>query len=290
MHFIGWRAVMRQLFLGSIALVALAGSQALAADVPVKAPAYKAPPPIVVHDWTGCYVGGNAGWIGGGDRLSNYPGPTAAAFFPMTSAQVAASTNSVTPNGSGLTGGVQVGCNWQGAGSPLVLGVEADFSGSGLRESTTVAYPIRDIGGGTTQSAHTEANTKDVTWFSTYRGRLGFAADRALFFLTGGLAVAHINSSLAYTLAGAAAPLYLGSDSRTRTGYTVGGGFEYAFTNNLSAKLEYLYLDFGTYTFDSAIIIALPAIAWATDVRAREHIVRVGLNYKLDWAPVVAKY
>jgi len=119
---------------------------------------------------------------------------------------------------------------------------------------------------------------------------LGFAADRALFFLTGGLAVAHINSSLTYALAGAATPLYLGSDSRTRTGYTVGGGFEYAFTNNLSAKLEYLYLDFGTYTFDSAIIIALPAIAWATDVRAREHVVRVGLNYKFDWAPVVANY
>ena len=194
------------------------------------------------------------------------------AFVGLTPAQVASDTHSVTPNGSGFTGGVQVGCNWQGAGSPLVLGVEADFNGSSLKESATVAFAINPVSGFT---AHTENNTKDVTCFSTFRGRLGYAADRWLVYATGGLAVAHINSSLNLLFLGGS---YIGSDSRTRTGYTVGGGLEYAFTNKWSAKFEYLYLDFGTYTFSSPNT-AIP-IAWATDVRASEHIARLGLNYK----------
>jgi outer membrane immunogenic protein len=101
--------------------------------------------------------------------------------------------------------------------------------------------------------------------------------DRWLVYATGGLAVAHINSSLNLQYATGS---YNGSDSRTRAGYTVGGGVEYSFAQNWSAKLEYLYLDFGTYTFISPNSND-PLADWATSVRAREHVVRVGLNYKI---------
>jgi outer membrane immunogenic protein len=80
-------------------------------------------------------------------------------------------------------------------------------------------------------------------------------------YVTGGLAIAHINSSQALQfLNGINPPSYDGFDSRTRIGFTVGGGHEYAFTNNLSVKVEYLYLYFGTYTFASPFSVD-PAIA-----------------------------
>ena len=83
---------------------------------------------------------------------------------------------------------------------------------------------------------------------------------------------------------------FTGADSRTRTGFTVGGGAEYALTKNWLLKAEYLYLDFGKYTFASPNNTPAAAVAWATNVAAREHVARVGLNYKFDWGPVVARY
>jgi outer membrane immunogenic protein len=205
----------------------------------------------------------------------------------LTPAEIEASRNRYTPRGSGFTGGAQVGCNWQRAGSPFVLGVEADFNGASLKESASAAYPDRFLSANAIYLAHTEFVTKHVDWFSTYRLRLGYAADRWLVYVTGGLAVARIESS--NTIAALGVPFFAGSDSRTRIGGTVGGGLAYAFSNNWSAKVEYLYLDFGTYTYLSPIVVP-PISFYATDVHAREQIVRVGLDYKFDWAPVVAKY
>jgi outer membrane immunogenic protein len=274
---------MRTVLIAGAALAALIGIPAHAADVPVKAPAYKASPAAAAFNWTGCYIGGNVGWIGGNDQSTNYPGPTVAAFVPLTPAQVAADTHSISTNGSGVTGGAQIGCNLQAA-SPFVVGVEADFNGSSQKGSVTATYPIDPISGFT---AHSENNNNSLTWYSTFRGRFGYAADRWFVYATGGLAVAHINSSLNLNFVPPPGG-YFGSGSVTRTGYAVGGGLEYAINNNWSAKIEYLYLDFGTFTFASPLSNSIP-IAWATNVHARDNIVRVGLNYRFG-APVVAKY
>jgi len=251
----------------AIATLGLVGA-ASAADMPTKAPIVRAPM-AAVYNWTGCYIGANAGWIGGADKFTNYPGGTG---VPAT-----AVANSVTSHESGFTGGGQVGCNWQGAASPFVYGIEADFNGSSLKESASVDLPFA-FGG---FIARTETNTERLTWFSTLRGRAGYAMDRWLVYATGGLAVAHINSSFTWVDTGVPLLRYAGSDSRTRVGYTVGAGVEYAFNNNWSAKVEYLYLDFGTFTFVSPNQLGA-TIFWNTDVHARDHVVRVGLNYKLN--------
>src|SRR6266699_1922009 len=104
---------MKNFLLGSIALVALnAGSSALAADLRVKAPVYKAPAPVAVYDWTGCYAGGNAGWIGGGDQFDLTP--SGAFDLPINVFSIPANRapllSSHRPHTSGFTGGIQIGC------------------------------------------------------------------------------------------------------------------------------------------------------------------------------------
>jgi outer membrane immunogenic protein len=118
-------------------------------------------------------------------------------------------------------------------------------------------------------------------------------ADHWLFYGTGGLAYGNAkfsNVSVAtVTLTSAQGvvtsnTLSTGfSGSTTRVGWTVGGGIEKAFNRNWSVKAEYLYVDLGGYTF-------APNTAFATDVRLRDHIARIGINYKFDTGPVVAKY
>src|SRR4051812_7410824 len=100
---------MKKLLLAGGALAALVAGPAMAADT--AAPAYKAPPPVHIYSWTGCYIGANAGWIGGGDRLTNYPGPGLALPVTLSSSDVHALTNDVVPRGSGFAGGGQAGCN-----------------------------------------------------------------------------------------------------------------------------------------------------------------------------------
>ena len=89
----------------------------------------------------------------------------------------------------------------------------------------------------------------------------------------------------------------IGSDSQVKVGWLVGAGGEYAFSPNWSVKAKYLYADLGTTTYRSPLVAAVapaavgPNYSWTTSVRNRENIVRVGLNYKLNWgAPVVANY
>jgi len=225
---------------------------------------------VVVHNWTGCYLGAHVGWMGGADRLSTYPGPSVPSIAP---AEVPLVTNSYSSQESaGFAGGAQIGCNWQGTRSPLMLGVEMDFSRSGLRESTIAAYPDVDLANITVPD-HFEVVTKSLEWFSTIRGRLGFAQDRWLAYLTGGVAVARIESSLDWNEG-----TFVGSDARTRFGWTAGGGLEYAFGKNWSAKVEYLYLDFGKYTWEAPH--ATVDQSWKVDVDAQEHVVRAGLNYR----------
>jgi outer membrane immunogenic protein len=270
---------MKKLFFANAALAALIAAPAMAADMPIVAPpVYKAP-----FSWSGCYGGFNAGYIGTLDRYDNSPSGAYSTIF--TSAQIAQGQTSYRPDGSSYTGGVQFGCNYQWGGA--VWGVEGDFNGSGLDETALVAVPAND-----TWADRTETQSRKLPWFSTIRGRLGIAPlDGWLFYATGGLAIAQVRSDFSFLASDLNA--HVGSTSTTRTGWTAGAGVEWTVAANWSMKFEYLYLDFGTSSFLSPNTSlfggpADPTFTWTNNVRTREQVVRVGINYKLG--PSFANY
>jgi outer membrane immunogenic protein len=221
---------------------------ASAADIQRPAPVYKAPimTPARVYDWTGFYVGGNVGYSWG--RLDNSIGGT-----PIGTTSV-----------DGIIGGGQIGYNWQV--NQIVFGLEADFQGSGQKgDGSFTGAP-----GVIPASTFTFSNKLD--WFGTVRGRIGYAFDRWLPYVTGGWAYGHGNVS--GTVTGGTAGT--GSTSADYSGWTAGAGLEYAFMNNWSAKIEYLYVDFG----NGPSVTLAPSAAVLSTGHLTDNIVRVGLNYK----------
>jgi len=242
---------MKKFLLAGAALAALV-SGAQAADLGVQRVAVPAAILAPSFSWTGFYVGAHVGW---GSARSSYRDNTGTFF-----------NQSLTSNG--VFGGAQVGYNWQI--NQFVLGVEGDVSAGGISKrvtDTTVGSPT--IG---------DSYRTSVPFLGSLRVRAGVAFDRALIYATGGLGVAtfsdkYFDSSLNATL----------SSSSTRVGYTVGGGLEYAFTPNWTAKIEYLYYGFG----DRSNVFT------ANDRFSQNiHTVKVGLNYLFSTGPgaVVARY
>jgi outer membrane immunogenic protein len=296
--------VMKKLLLASIALSLLA-FPAAAADMKVKAPILKAPP--APYRWTGCYIGANAGWNGSDGTSLLVPTGTylnpAGVLAPPNAAGTgalpgdqAAVTHNYGSHDSGFTGGGQIGCNLQS--DRFVFGAEADFDGSSLSSTTSSSFaPVPSSNPAFTISPETDVVTTKLDWFSTVRGRLGIAFDRVLLYATGGLVVADIRSttSVTFTTAGTS-PVYagsqqVGSGTTTRAKGVVGAGLEYAIFNNWSVKAEYLYFDLGTMSYLSPLVAptgVAPGYAWSTTARLREHIARVGLNYKFDSSGLLA--
>jgi opacity protein-like surface antigen len=282
---------MHKIVIAGIGLLAFAtvAQPAAAADMPVKAPLYKAPP-VPVWTWDGWYVGGNVGysWAHWGSTSlfsDNFPGP-GPGF-------VGAFTNVDNPNVSGVVGGLHAGRNWQYQN--WVVGIEGDFEWSGERRGHDgTGVFAATIGAFNTTITQSQLNTWKLPWFSTIRGRLGWANDTWLVYVTGGAAVGraqydHTQTTTATitTLAGApvasATVTFPFSEGKTRWGYAVGGGIEKAFTPNWVARLEYLYIDLGSYTF-------LQTTGFDTSVRLHDNIVRVGISYLFNAGPVVARY
>jgi outer membrane immunogenic protein len=233
-----------RIFAGGLALAASAvacAPSALAADLPVRQPApYTAPVAYVapLYNWSGIYVGGH---LGGGFENSSWSDPFTG--------------GSNTFNQSGFLGGGQIGANAQF--NWLVVGVEGDFSWTGLKGSG------RDAVGNS-------INT-NVNWASTVTGRAGVAFDRLLVYAKGGLAVANDKSTLNDIAGGTA------NTSLTRTGWTAGAGLEYAFAPNWSAKVEYDYLGFGSQTLNLPTA-AFPAYSTNASLNVQE--VKAGINYR----------
>jgi len=262
---------MKRLEVVAAALAAVIGAPAMAADMPVKTPT---PAKVAsVYNWTGFYTGGNAGFSWGHfDTTYNPSGPPNGVLLGDQASISAAGSRNF--NSDSFVGGVQVGFNYQFA-TNWVLGIEADFqafdfSGSFNREFFTAL--------GNQQFTHTAVG---ATWLFTTRGRLGYAADRLLIYGTGGLAVAKINFNQVNTL-----PDYPFTDifsvSDTKTGWAAGGGVEYAFLNNWSVKVEYLYVDLGTVSGTSSTVALNPAApgSFGHNADFRANIVRAGFNYK----------
>jgi outer membrane immunogenic protein len=261
----------------SVALIATISTIGLAhvasaADMPVKAPVSKAPV-VVPYNWTGFYVGVNAGYTWGPwDASSNQ-----IIFDPST-------THSPKVDG-GLVG-LQAGYNWQSGA--WVYGLEGDIQITGAKDTDAWTAPgaaavviIDDFlpgpaGGGPMSFTH----EWKFPWFGTVRGRLGFVpADRWLLYVTGGLAVGEAKYNMTFSQPGAVRlfnPYFL-SDEVTRVGWTVGAGVETAFANNWSVKLEYLYVDLGTRAIDTVDVDGAP---FHVEYKIRNNIVRAGLNYK----------
>ena len=159
-----------------------------------------------------------------------------------------------------------------GFGGGGVFGFEGDFDGSTAR--STVALP----------NAGVLATTRDTIQGSV-RGRLGIAFDKTLVYATGGVAFGGLENNYFNPFTGAS-----DNASRSRVGYTVGGGVEYALINNFSIRVEYRFTDFGRYT-DNLANTAGGLVN--VSQRVTENRVQGGFSYKFETftpAPVVARY
>ncbi len=290
------------------AALLIAGS-ALAADLPTR----KAPPPMLApaFSWAGSYVGVNLGYgFGQNDpMLSAAVYTTSLGKFGPTGNSLQFPLAGGSENISGILGGIQAGHNFQI--SPMfVLGLEADFQGTGISGSTSVAGAVAGLPAGPLfNSILSVGHSQRVNWFGTGRVRAGFALPSApnfLIYATGGLAFGNVSHTLSATQIFNVGVLGLStSTSSTRLGFTVGGGFEYVpmTMQRWSFKLEYLYTDLGRSSLaagpmttriapfiDAANVITTIATARPT---TRFRTVRMGVNYRFGSvasAPVVAKY
>ena len=247
---------MRMVLLGGAVLAAFAASPAGAADLPVRGPIYKSPPPVV-YNWTGFYGGVNVGYSWGQHTNEWTVNP---AFFSVSESQ----------NMNGVVGGVQWGYNWQ-IGN-WVIGTESDFNGSAQSGNTTYCVIA---GCGTTALADHK-----LPWFGTSRTRLGFLPSQyVLLYATGGLAYGQVKSDYSLFTGGIGVASLSFKD--IRAGYTIGGGIEGAFGGGWSAKLEYLWVDLGKNT-ETATLGGV--VVSNFNSRVTDNIVRIGLNYKLGGA------
>jgi outer membrane immunogenic protein len=268
---------MKRLFLGSVALVALSlgTSAAFAADkrVPAYAPP---PPPVPVYTWSGCYVGGSAGYSTGNSQHF----ATAGSTFNNPGA-----VNNVIPPGtaitdkfdlSGFIGGFQGGCNWQWG--MWVFGIEGDGSATN-KSGQGNEFPLVPLA---PSSANWVSETQE-RWLVTARGRLGLSGwgwwgDRTMVYVTGGAAWAKIDAS--EWLFSATGPITRGhQESNTRSGWTVGGGLEYAVGYGWSVRSEFLYVKFDDYTTFTTGPFAAGNVS-PRDVKLEDYIWRAGMNYK----------
>jgi outer membrane immunogenic protein len=218
---------MKRVLLAGLALLAFSGMAAAADLPPGPAPYYKAPAYAApYYNWTGFYIGVNGG---GGLGRSNWD-----------------TTGGFNTSG-GLVGGT-VGYNYQY--SHAVFGIEGDIDWSGIQGTTTTA------------TCPTGCKTSD-SWLSTVRGRVGYAADRFMPYITGGAAFGNINANTAGLTTGT-----------TNAGWTIGAGIEFAIAGNWTAKAEYLYVDLGKFN------CGLNCGAASDNVSFTTSLIRGGVNYR----------
>jgi outer membrane immunogenic protein len=277
---------MSKILLKGVAIVALTAFGIVAsqaADLPTRK---EAPAPVFVpppFTWTGFYIGVNAGgiWPSGSRQATLFAPATFAfpisTFFP----------GGLGSQSAGFIGGGQAGYNWQTGA--FVLGVETDFDGTTLSKTfdrtgtpfSGVGVPIGLLGDSLSLHAKTS-----LSWLGTTRGRVGFVAtpdNRLLIYGTGGVAYGGGNAKFSVFDATSGA-FWSGNPSSTRVGWTIGGGVEYALTNNITIKGEYLYANLGSSSFNTAGNAAaatfFPGVSASGKVEYNASIFRGGVNYK----------
>ncbi len=259
----------------AVAASALA-TAASAADMPVPAaPAYT--PPVyrpVIYDWTGIYGGAHLG----AGLLEDQVTTATTTLLQPSGTQTRLSPFSVVA-------GAQAGFNYQI--QQVVIGAEGTFtwsniSGTQVTQSLIPTFSQRSI--------------DTPRWYATATGKIGFAANDFLFYAKGGAAWMGVNYT--QTVSGGGGNVSSQTITDTRSGYTAGGGIEFGMTENLSARIEYDYLNFGTknYSFNSLTVVpvggGLAPLALPVAIRSSTSLITAGINYRFTWGgggAVVAK-
>jgi outer membrane immunogenic protein len=299
--------MLRRILLASAGAIAFSGAAFAAEPAPPPPP----PPPPV---WTDFYIGLNAGgtWTSS-NTIDVVTVPIAAVppainVFPVPTSRAAAlaATGTLAVSNSGFIGGGQLGYNYQ-FGPSFVAGIEADIQGiAGSRESSSLFRAVDALSAlgfpGNFATALTTVNRR-VDYLGTVRGRLGWLiTPTLLIYGDGGLAYGGISSTASIIGQNVGVNLGLccgnppfasfGSLSETRVGWTAGGGAEWMFLPNWSAKVEYLYYDLGRVIYSAgfptatarapgAVPAGTPIFTLASQASARfnGNIVRAGINY-----------
>ena len=235
--------------------MSLAATSAFAADAVV----YNEPVPVVADtfSWTGGYIGVNAGYAGG-----KFKHPVSA-DITVNDVATNIANGSLDVTASGFVGGIQAGYNWQM--DQTIIGIETDIQATNLKGEFSGS--LDGFGG-------IEVGTK-VKWFGTTRVRLGYLpTERFMIYATGGIAYGKVETyGSIYDYSGGGVGF---SSSKTRAGYTVGAGAEYAINDNWTLKSEYLYTDLGKNKFTLGDEFTRVNI----EAKSAFHTVRVGVNYK----------
>lgn len=228
--------------LATAAVALLATSSAMAADLGTKKPS---PVPVfAAFSWTGFYVGADAGYSFG------------KANFNVTG--VAGAVSNPTPSGFSI--GAHAGYRYQ-LRNNIVLGAEGRIFANVETKNN------KQLG------AFANDGQVENRWGGDARLTLGYAIDRLMPYIAGGVAFADVKGCTTLVIGGACAANTSFSD--TRVGWTIGGGLAYAFTNNLVARIDYAYSDFGKKNYST------PGVGGAnTRIKLETHAVRAGLSYK----------
>ncbi|MEQ1765270.1 MAG: outer membrane protein [Pyrinomonadaceae bacterium] len=239
-------------------------------------------------DWTGVYVGGHAGITVGrtGVNTSTIFSPTG--YFFTTSVPAVNAAGAQTIESNGFNGGGQAGYNKQFG--RFVIGAEADFGAHGINKEIVSGdeYPCCSTEFEIAQSVKTR-------WMFTARPRVGVTAGPALLYATGGLAMTDVEYNAVFTDNDSDA-LETASFKKTRTGYAAGGGVEVKMSDRWSAKVEYLFADFGRVSGTSNNLtttdfggkevvggsgtITWPENTFTHSARVKSHNIRFGMNYR----------
>jgi outer membrane immunogenic protein len=244
---------MKALSLAGGALLALFGSAAIAADLPI------APQPVPVYRpqtlFTGCYIGANVGtgwsWAG----LTDTTGALGQGVGTVIG----------THQTAGLIGGVQAGCDYQMGG--VVFGVQGMFDGAGMTGNTIW------------QTNPNFSHNGKVPWFATLTGRVGFTiAPAAMIY--GKAGVAWLKHDYSWNFFNAP----IATASATPVGWTAGVGVEWIFAGNWSLFVEYDYIRVGERTVTFAFV-APPATTFPVSVEENINMITVGFNYRFGATP-----
>jgi opacity protein-like surface antigen len=243
--------------------------------LPVPAAAAYTPPVYrpVIYDWSGIYGGLH---LGAG---------------VLTDQVTTATTTILQPSGTvtrlspfSIVGGAQAGFNYQI--QQVVLGAEGTFTWSNISGTQTTPSLLPTI---------SENSTSRPRWYATATGKIGFAANDFLFYAKGGAAWMGVHYIQDVAVGG-------GQSSQTivdtRSGFTVGGGVEFGMTENLSARVEYDFLDFGTKNYNFSNLSVTPVggvitpLVLPVAIRSSTSLITAGINYRFNWGgggPYVTK-
>lgn len=261
---------LKLIFSAAVVASAMLGYDAVsAADLQMKSPSYLQP--TSAFNWSGFYAGVHVGY-GWGSNDWNSSGVFENPTFTV---------GSLRPKTDGVLGGIQAGANYQIAS--WVFGVETEWAfmrGKGSFDGIFASPAAGSLNA-------TITGTSQIEWLATFTGRAGYAWDRSLFYVKGGVAAAGYKDNLVLFTPASTPPEFvdLGSKNNTMVGWIVGAGYEYAFAPRWSAKIEYNYVDLGKTSEKFNFAANTGSITVMEDIHHTVQIVKVGANYRFGELP-----